>query len=96
MDDITILTYSSSTAQNSENLRKVYEKCIKWAKTHGSKFNPEKSELIHFLGRKRGKNRANRASINLEGSIIEPSKFIKVLGAYLDENLSPNTYLRKL
>ena len=92
MDDINILTASPSIQRNCINLGKAYLKCIEWAGTHGSKFNPEKSKLIHFIGQRRLKTRA----ISLEGSIIEPSKTIKVLGAYLDQGLTGRAHLRAL
>ena len=53
VDDISLLTYSKSTERNVRNLEKAYRKCLNWARTHGSRFNLEKSELIHFIGRKR-------------------------------------------
>jgi len=81
VDDISLLTYSDSTTRNVQNLEKAYRKCQKWARTHGSRFNPEKSELIHFLGRRR---KVYRAPITLEGKKIEPSRSIRLLGAYLD------------
>ena len=82
MDDISLLTYSDDTERNVKNLEKAYEKCLNWARSHGSRFNPEKSELIHFIGRK--KKKANLASITLEGKEIKPSRSIRLLGAYLD------------
>ena len=93
MDDISLLTYSDSTKRNVQNLRKAYRKCLKWARTHGSRFNPDKSELIHFVGRKR---KPYRASITLEGEKIEPSKSIRLLGVYLDEALSYKAHLEVL
>ena len=80
MDDISLLTYSDSTERNVRNLEKAYRKCLNWARSHGSRFNPEKSELIHFIGRKK----AYSAPITLEGEIIKPSKSIRLLGAFLD------------
>ena len=80
IDDISLLTYSESTERNVRNLEKAYGKCLNWARSHGSRFNPKKSELIYFIGRRR----AYRAPITLEGRKIEPSKSIKLLGAYLD------------
>ena len=81
VDDISLLTYSESTERNVRNLEKAYRKCLKWASSHGSRFNPEKSELIYFIGRRR---KVYMAPITLEGKKIEPSKSIKLLGAYLD------------
>jgi hypothetical protein len=97
VDDVNILTYSTSIKRNCENLEKAYIKCINWAKTHGSKFNPEKSELIHFIKYTRQKRLDKMdISLKLEGSIIEPSKSIRILGVYLDQGLTANTQLKVL
>jgi len=92
IDDISLLTYSESTERNVRNLEKAYGKCLNWARSHGSRFNPEKSELIHFIGRRR----VYRASITLEGRIIEPSKSIKLLGAHLDQGLTHRAHFEAL
>ena len=81
IDDISLLTYSDSIERNVKNLEKAYKKCQNWAKSHGARFNPDKSELIHFIGRKR---KAQKALITLKGKTIKPSKSIKLLGAHLD------------
>ena len=94
MDDVNILIYSTSIKRNCENLKKAYIKCINWAKTHGSKFNLEKLELIHFIKQKRLDT--TDISLRLEGSIIEPSKSIRILGVYLNQGLTVNIYLKVL
>ena len=93
VDDISLLTYSDSTERNVRNLEKAYEKCLNWTRSHGSRFNPEKSELIHFIGRRR---KVYMAPIALEGKKIKPSKAIKLLGAYLDQGLTYKAYLNAL
>ena len=93
MDDISLLTYSESTTRNVQNLEKAYRKYLNWARTYGSRFNPEKSELIYFTGRRR---KAYKASITLEGQKIESSKSIRLLGAYLDQGLSYKAQLNAL
>ena len=92
VDDISLLTYSESTERNVRNLEKAYRKCLKWASSHGSRFNPKKSELIHFIGRKR----VYKALITLERRIIKPSKSIKLLGAYLDQGLTYRAHFNAL
>ena len=87
MDDVTILTRSSSIARNVQNLEKAYKKCQKWAETHGSKFNLDKTELTHFT---RKKKYPKGSSITLEGFTIKSLNEIKILGVYLDKNLSVN------
>ena len=92
IDDISLLTYSNSIERNVKNLKKAYKKCLNWAKSHGARFNPNKSELIHFTGRRK----AYKASITLEGEVIEPSKSIKLLGAHLDQGLTHKAHLKAL
>ena len=90
IDDISLLTYSKSTERNIKNLEKAYRKCLSWARTYESRFNPEKSELIHFLGRKR---KARRPPITLEGRVIKPTKSIRFLGVFLDKGLTYKAHL---
>jgi len=92
IDDIALLTYSKDTQRNTRNLEKAYRKCLNWGRSHGSRFNPDKSELIHFTR----KRKAIRASINLEGEIIKPSRSIRFLGAFIDEGLTYKAHLRTL
>jgi Reverse transcriptase (RNA-dependent DNA polymerase) len=92
-DDISLLVHSTSIARNCQNLEKAYQKCLKWAKTHGSKFNPEKFELIHFTGRQR---RSQENSLNLQGQEIKPSKSIRLLGVYINKGLTYKAHFNTL
>jgi hypothetical protein len=91
VDDITLLTYSDSTAKNCKTLKRAYQYCLEWASRHGSIFNAEKSELIHFT---RGKG--HDKSITLENSVIEPLKSIKFLGVYINRDLTPTSHINYL
>jgi hypothetical protein len=91
VDDITLLTYSPSVKQNCRRLKEAYQHCLSWAKAHGAIFNPEKSELIHFTKRKGAKE-----SITLENQEITPKKTIRILGVYLNRDLSPSAHLEAL
>jgi Reverse transcriptase (RNA-dependent DNA polymerase) len=51
IDDVNILTYSPSTRRNYEVLKRIHLAYKTWAKRHGSKFNPQKYNLIHFTRR---------------------------------------------
>ena len=93
VDDISLLTYSKSTERNVQNLEKAYKKCLNWAKTHGSRFNPDKSELIHF---KRGRKGVYNIPITLENEIVKPSESIRLLGVYLDQSLTYKAHLKAL
>ena len=93
VDDISLLTYSKSTKRNVKNLEKAYRKCLNWARTYGSRFNLEKSELIYFIERKR---KAYKASIILKEKINKLAKSIRFLGAYLDKGLTYKAHLKVL
>lgn len=85
VDDINILTYSDKVEENNERLQRAYQKCLNWADKHGSRFNPQKSELIHLSRTKIAKDRAELA---LEGAIIKPKKTIRILKVYLNRDLT--------
>jgi hypothetical protein len=89
-DDVTLIVYSRTVERNCELLEKAYKKCLKWAKTHGSRFNPEKSELIHFY---KARKDLGKTEIILEGNIVKPSKSIRLLGVYMNQRLSYKAHL---
>ena len=48
MDNLNVLTYSSTTEANCATLSKVHERCLRWAERHEITFASHKYELIHF------------------------------------------------
>lgn len=56
VDDVHLLAFSKSTERNCQLLEKAHEVCIRWAKTHGASFAPQKYELVHL-------NRTQKGSI---------------------------------
>jgi hypothetical protein len=48
VDNVNLLTYGTSAEGNYRNLERVHDACEDWARRHGSKFNPEKYELLHL------------------------------------------------
>jgi hypothetical protein len=94
VDDINILTYGSSTEENCRVLERTHNACESWAKTHGSKFNTEKYELIHFT---RTPKRFNmKAKVKITGQEIEPAADIKILGVRLDTALKWGAQLKAI
>lgn len=86
MDDIAILVEGKSCEQNSTILSNLHEKiCKPWARRHGSKFAPEKSQLSHIT-KKRTTNL--EAPLYLPEQTIQPPKTIIYLGVLLDTKLS--------
>ncbi len=94
MDDINILTYSESTEQNCLKLAEIHKKCQSWAGKHGSKFCPDKYELIHFSRTKKKFNMS--AEIKLGDQSIGPKSDIRILGVRLDSALRWQAHMRAI
>ena len=92
VDDVNILTYSESTEQNCLKLTEIHKKCQSWTKKHGSKFCPDKYELIHFSRTKKNFNMT--AEIKLGDQKIGPKSDIRILGVRLDSALRWQAHMR--
>src|SRR6266487_5760242 len=68
-DDINLLTYGEATVVNCTNLEIAHEQCLEWARTHGTRFAPNKYTLTH-LTRRRGFDL--QAPVRLQGAVVEP------------------------
>ena len=53
IDDVNALAWSRSAQHNVRILQRVHERCIEWARRHGTKFAPDKYELVHFTRRRK-------------------------------------------
>jgi hypothetical protein len=94
VDDINILTYGNSTEENCRVLERTHGACESWAKSHGSKFNTGKYELIHFT---RTPKRFNmEAKVKIAGQEIEPAADIRILGVRLDTALKWGAQLKAI
>jgi hypothetical protein len=94
VDDINILTYSTSTEENCAKLEHIHNACETWARRHGSKFAPEKYELIHFT---RAAKRFNMtASVRIGSNTIKASQDIRMLGVRLDPQLRWHAHMRSI
>ncbi len=87
------MAYSQSTAGNCRKLEKVHSKCLVWAKRFGLKFAPQKYELIHFT-RQRAYDLS--ATIQLEGTTLEPKESVRVLGVWIDTKLNWKSHAREV
>ena len=83
-DDINLLTYGPSTAQNCASLQLGHNICLEWGRTHGMKFAPAKYKLVHFT-RRQGFDL--QASVTLAETIVHPEPTVKILGVVLDSKL---------
>jgi hypothetical protein len=65
VDNVNILIYRRLTERNCETLSEIYRNCVQWVETHGTKFAPEKYEVLHLT---RARNKFNlEATPVLEG-----------------------------
>jgi hypothetical protein len=90
-DDINLLTYSKSTAENYTTLELAHVRCLEWASTHGMRFAPDKYKLMHFTQR-RGFDL--EAPLQIQDMTIAPSLAVQVLGVQLDSRLRWQAHLR--
>ena len=64
----------------------------RWMSEMRLKMNGEKSEYIVF-GNRRQLNKCINSCLRIDGDVVERSKCVKYLGAYLDESLSMKTHV---
>jgi exonuclease III len=94
MDDVNILTFGKTTEGNCRTLQHTHDACETWARRHGSKFNPQKYELIHFTRKPKRYNMD--ASMEIDGQTIQPTGDVRILGVQLDSALRWKPHLRTL
>lgn len=94
VDDINLLTYSTSTERNCQTLERIHRDCQQWAVTHGVKFAPDKYELIHFSRKPRNFNMA--ATINIEGVRQAAKPSIRILGVQVDSKLRWSAHIANI
>ena len=70
----------------------MHNACEDWARRHGSKFNPDKYELLHLI---RTPKRFNmKASIKIGTKEVHPAQDIRILGVRVDSALKWKAQLR--
>lgn len=85
VDDIHLLAYSKSTETNCRWLEQAHKICLRWAKTHGATFAPQKYELVHLSRTPKKFNMEETVRFN--STEILPSASIRVLGLHIDTKL---------
>ena len=93
--DDTCLIYASKKVKTLEtDLNADLKATSEWLKANRS-LNIKKSQLIIFHSKSK-KVDFTSFSIKLEGSKRRPSKYVKYLGIFIDENLSWSTHINEL
>ena len=64
----------------------AHQVCLKWVKTHSSKFAPKKYQLVHLI--RRQKDNCERKLDLEESGIIKRAKVGRLLGILIDNKLS--------
>ena len=87
IDDVSILTHSTTTEENCRKLQVLYSGCKDWARKHASKFAPKKYKLLHLTRRPKRFN--TRCPLELPGGVsVKPSESSRYLGVHLDTKLA--------
>ena len=92
VDDTNIVVHGDSDTSNCRRLQEVHRHCESWARKHGSNFNVSKYQLLHLA-----KTRERlQASINIDGTEVQPTNTLKLLGVHLDRTLSGKAHIRAI
>lgn len=92
VDDINILAYGRSTEANCRTLKTAHDTCLRWARTHGAAFAPEKYELVHFTRTPRRFDMT--AALPLGEVSVRPKESARVLGVQVDSKLRWGPHIR--
>ena len=98
VDDVAMLVVSDTIDENNTKLATLYnDGCQTWATTHASRFDPDKFQLVHFLGRRAEFQEKPLVLRRPEGEITIPNKrYYKYLGALLDWKLHWDKHINHL
>ena len=84
-DDVNLLAFPNTTANNCSALEQAHRICMHWAAKHGMKFALQKYTLTHFT--KQCSQDTNEV-INLEHVTVSPTTSVRILGVILDTKLN--------
>ena len=88
LDNISLTTASKSLKKNIKTLEREVKDIVDLGKKNTISFDIDKTELIHF------DNSKNKPSLKLpNGELVSPSRVVKWLGIYFDENLRFKEYI---
>jgi hypothetical protein len=85
IDDVYFLTHGKSTRQNCLTLATMHREAERWSRTHGSRFDLAKYQLVHFTRTPKMHNM--KEPLRLNDTTIEPSAAARYLGIMMDSSL---------
>ena len=94
IDDVNILTYSTSTEENCKTLETIHRRSEAWAARHEAAFAPAKYQLIHLS--KNSKKFNMQATVNIVNNIVNSKIDIRVLGVQIDTALKWGPHIKKI
>lgn len=83
-DDTNLLAVGKRTEDCCSALLRGWEICRDWARERGMIFEPQKSQLMHFVKTRAGNNQ----TLTLNDNVIKPAEETRFLGVYLDRRLN--------
>ena len=84
-DDINLLAFRNTTANNCSALEEASGFCMQWAEKHGMEFALHKYTLTHFT---KQRLQDTNAVINLEQVTASPTTSVRIVGVLLDLKLN--------
>ena len=94
MNDVNILIYGDSTANNCKKLKVMHKECEQWAQTHGAHFTSVKYKLMHLT--KISKWFDMNASLSLKDLNIHSSTSVHILGVQVNSKLWWGAHIKKI
>ena len=91
MDDFSITISSTSAAKNCRALTAIYGELFSLAAENSAEFAPEKTDLIHFSG----KRETIIEGITVGSVHITPKIVVRWLGVFLDSKLTFKPYVQR-
>ena len=85
-DDITIYSSATTLASSTFNLQNIINTAVNWINENGLTINVENSNYIIIGSKDKTVNR--NINLTIKGNIIKQITEVKLLGLYIDDNLT--------
>jgi len=95
VDDTNLGAWGPTAEDNCRRLAEAHEKCIQWANRHGSAFNPEKYQIMHFSkGRTAPGDLESTIRINEKPATVQKEE-MRMLGVWFDPKMNWRAHIQK-